>query len=55
MNSHSFSHENNVKEYFKSLQQRDAQHDYQQFTDKSRNTLLNKYNENKFEQIYHEL
>ena len=55
MNSHSSSHENNVREYLKSLQQRDAKHDHEQFADKNRNTLLNEYNEKKFEQICHEL
>ncbi len=28
---------------------------YKQFADKNRDILLNEYNENKFEQIYHKL
>ena len=55
MNSHQSLQENCVREYLKILQQRDAKHDHKQFTDKSKNTLLNKYNEKKFEQICHEL
>ena len=55
MNSHFFSHENNVKEYLKFLQQKNAKHDHKQFADKNKNTLLNEYNEKKFEQICHEL
>ena len=55
MNNHFFFCENNVRKYFKFLQQKNAKHDHEQFADKSRNTLLNKYNEKKFEQIYHEL
>ena len=55
MNNYLFSHENNVRKYFKFLQKKDAKHDHKQFINKSRNTLLNKYNENEFEQIYHEL
>ena len=55
MNNYSFFCENNVREYLKSLQKRDAEHDCKQFADKSRNTLLNEYNKNEFEQICHEL
>ena len=55
MNNHFFSHENNVRKYFKSLQQKNAKHNHEQFTDKNKNTLLNEYNEKKFEQICHEL
>ena len=55
MNSHSSFHENNVRKYLKSLQKKDAEHDHRQFADKSRDTLLNEYNENEFEQICHEL
>ena len=55
MNSHSFSHENNVREYLKSLQKRDTKYDHKQFINKSKDTLLNEYNKNEFEQIYHKL
>ena len=55
MNSHSFFCENNVRKYLKFLQKRNAKHDHKQFADKNRNTLLNEYNENEFEQICHEL
>ena len=30
-------------------------HDCKQFADKSKNILLNEYNENEFEQIYYKL
>ena len=55
MNNYSFLYENNVRKYLKFLQQRDAKHDHKQFADKSRDTLLNEYNEKRFEQICHEL
>ena len=55
MNSHFSFHENNVRKYLKSLQQKNAKYDHEQFADKNRDTLLNEYNEKKFEQICHEL
>ncbi len=55
MNSYLFSHENNIREYLKSLQKRDTKHNHKQFTDKNKNTLLNEYNKNEFEQIYYKL
>ena len=55
MNSHFSFCENNIREYLKFLQWRNAKHDHEQFADKSRDTLLNEYNEKKFEQIYHKL
>ena len=55
MNSHPSSHEDNVREYLKSLQRRDAKRDREQFADKGRDTLLDGYNEEEFEQVCHEL
>ena len=55
MNNHSFSYKNNVRKYFKFLYKKNAEHDYKQFADKNKNTLLNEYNKNEFEQICHEL
>ena len=55
MNNYSFFYENNVRKYLKSLQKRDVKHDCKQFADKNRDTLLNEYNKNEFEQICHEL
>ena len=55
MNSHPTPCEDNVREYLKSLQQRDTQHDREQFADKGRDTLLDGYNDAEFEQICHEL
>jgi hypothetical protein len=49
MNSHPTLHKDNVKEYLKSLQQRDAQQAKKQFADKGRDTLLNGYIEDEFE------
>ena len=54
MNNYFFC-ENNVRKYFKFLQKKNMKHDYKQFADKSRNTLLNEYNKNEFEQIYYKL
>ena len=55
MNNHSSLCENNVRKYLKFLQKKDVKHDHKQFADKNRNTLLNKYNENEFEQICYKL
>jgi hypothetical protein len=55
MNSHPSPCEDSVREYLKFLQRRDAQHDHEQFADKGRDTLLNEYNEEEFEQVCHEL
>ena len=51
MNNHPTPHEDNVRQYLKSLQQRDAWRDWEQFADKGRDTLLNEYNEDEFEKI----
>jgi Centromere DNA-binding protein complex CBF3 subunit, domain 2 len=55
MNSHPTPREDNVREYIKSLQRRDAQRDREQFADKGRDTLLDGYNEDEFERVCHEL
>ena len=55
MNSHQFPREDNVREYLKVLQRRDAQRDKEQFADKSRDTLLDGYTEDEFESVCREL
>ena len=51
MNNHPTPREDNVREYLKSLQRKDAQRDREQFADKSRDTLLDGYNEDEFEKV----
>ena len=55
MNTHPSPREDNVRQYLKSLQQRDARCDHKQFADKGRNTLLDEYNETEFDWICQEL
>jgi hypothetical protein len=55
MNSHSSPRVDSVREYLKSLQQRDAQREKEQFADKGRDTLLDGYTEDEFEWVCHEL
>src|SRR5208282_4141691 len=55
MNSHLTPREDNVREYLKSLQRRDAQREKEQFADKGRDTLLDGYTEDEFERVCHEL
>jgi hypothetical protein len=55
MNSHPTPREDNVREYLKSLQQRDTQREMEQFADKGRDTLLDGYTEDEFERVCHEL
>jgi hypothetical protein len=55
MNSHPTLCKDNVREYLKLLQQRDAQQAKEQFADKGRDTLLDSYTEDEFEQVCHEL
>jgi hypothetical protein len=55
MNSHQSPREDNVREYIKSLQRRDAQRDKDQFADKGRDTLLDGYTEEEFEAVCSEL
>jgi len=55
MNSHPTPREDNVREYLKSLQQRDAQWEKEQFANKGRDTLLDSYTEDEFEQVCHQL
>lgn len=54
-NDHPSPREHNVREYLKSLQRRDAQHDREQFADKGRDTLLDGYTESEFEAVCHAL
>lgn len=51
MNSHPSPREDNVRAYIKSLERRDAQRDREQFADKGRDTLLDGYTEDEFEDI----
>src|SRR5208282_174721 len=55
MNSHPTPREDNVREYLKSLQRRDAQREKEQFADKGRDTLLDGYTEDEFERVCYEL
>jgi hypothetical protein len=55
MNSHPTPREDNVREYLKSLQRRDALQGKEQFADKGRDTPLDGYTEDEFEQVCHEL
>ena len=55
MNNHQFLQENCVRKYFKILQQKNAKLKKKQFINKNRNTMLNEYNENEFENVCHEL
>ena len=55
MNSHLTPREDNVREYLKTLQRRDAQREKEQFADKGRDTLLDSYIEDEFERVCHEL
>ena len=55
MNSHQSPREDNVREYLKTLQRRDAQREKEQFADKGRDTLLDGYNDNEFEAVCREL
>jgi hypothetical protein len=55
MNSHQSPREDNVREYLKSLQRRDAQRDREQFADKGKNTLLDGYTDDEFQAICRQL
>jgi hypothetical protein len=55
MNSHPTPQEDNVREYLRSLQQRDAKREREQFADKGRDTLLDGYTEEEFEKVCYEL
>ena len=55
MNSHPSPQEDNIREYLKTLQWRDAQREKKQFANKGRDTLLNGYTEDKFQSIYYKL
>ncbi|KAJ5262198.1 centromere DNA-binding protein complex CBF3 subunit [Penicillium chrysogenum] len=55
MNSYPSPREDNVRVYIKSLERRDTQRDREQFTDKGRDTLLDSYTEDEFEDIYRAL
>jgi hypothetical protein len=48
INSHLSPQEDNIREYLKTLQQRDIQYKKEQFTNKGRDTLLNSYTEDEF-------
>ena len=55
INSHQSPREDNVREYLKILQRRDAQRDKEQFADKGRDMLLDGYTEDEFESACREL
>jgi len=55
MNSHPSPREDNVREYLKSLQRRDAQQDKASYADKGRDTLLDGYTEQEFDRVCCEL
>ncbi|KJZ70354.1 hypothetical protein HIM_10245 [Hirsutella minnesotensis 3608] len=55
INTHPSPREDNVREYLKSLQRRDAQRDKVNYADKGRDTLLDGYSEAEFERVCHEL
>jgi hypothetical protein len=55
MNTHPSPREDNVRDYLKSLQRRDAQRDKANYADKGRDTLLDGYTEQEFERVCHEL
>ena len=51
MNSHPTPRKDNVREYVRSLQRRDAQKCKEQYADKGRDTLLDGYTEEEFERV----
>jgi hypothetical protein len=51
INSHLSPREDSVRAYIKSLERRDTLRDREQFTDKGRDTLLDSYTEDEFEDI----
>ena len=55
MNGHASPRVVNVRQYLKSLQQKDAQRDREQFADKGRDTLLDGYTQEQFEAVCREL
>ncbi|EAQ83148.1 hypothetical protein CHGG_10966 [Chaetomium globosum CBS 148.51] len=55
MNVHPSPREDNVREYLKTLQQRDAQQDKDNYADKGRDALLDGYTEEEFERVCYEL
>jgi len=55
INSHQSPQEDNIREYLKILQQRDAQREKDQFADKGRDTLLDGYIEDEFKNVYRQL
>ena len=55
MNCHPSPREDNIRQYLKTLQRRDAKLDKEQYVDKGRDTLLDGYSEEDFERICAEL
>jgi hypothetical protein len=55
MNVHPSPREDNVRDYLKTLQRRDAQQDKDNYADKGRDTLLDGYSEEEFERVCREL
>ena len=51
INSHQSLQEDNIKKYLKVLQQKDAQQEKEQFADKGKDILLNRYTKNKFKSV----
>lgn len=55
MNSHLSLREDNVRVYIKPLERSDAQQNREQFADMGRDTLLDSYTKDKFEDVCREL
>ena len=55
MNCHPSPREDNIRQYLKTLQRRDAKLDKEQYVDKGRDTLLDGYSEEDFKRICAEL
>ncbi|KAM3503855.1 hypothetical protein MY10362_003934 [Beauveria mimosiformis] len=55
MNTHPSPREDNIRDYLKTLQRRDAERDKAGFLDKGRDTLLDGYSEQAFERVCAEL
>jgi hypothetical protein len=55
MNSHASPREDNVREYLRALQRRDAKRDREHFADKGRDTLLDGYTQEQFHAVCREL
>ena len=55
MNCHPSPRKDNIRQYLKTLQRRDAQREKEQYADKGGDTLLDGYTEEEFERVCAEL